>query len=188
MAIPTINPDTVLGAQQGDEQAWCVLYRTWTPVVIGWCAYHGGSSIDREEAAHESFIRLHRIIGRLRAPESFPSFLYGIVIRVVREHRRSSWWSRWVPVALAERAIDSPSPERRVELTQAARDLEAVLDSLREHHREVMILCRVLGHSHTEAANLLGISPNTVRSRLGRAQKIFDERIRKRGLVTLEAL
>ncbi len=184
--LPATDPAVVLAAASGDEQAWRVLYRTWTPTVLAWCGYHGGSRVDRVEAAQESFVRLHRVLGRLQKPESFSSFLHGIVLRVVREHRRRSWWSRWLDVVLPEAVCAAPSPERRAQLSETVRDLEDVLDALPAHHREILVLCRVQGLDHVEAAAVLDISPHTVRSRLSRAQRAFDERCRKRGLVAAE--
>ncbi len=37
------------------------------------------------------------------------------------------------------------------------------------------------GHTHTEAAEILGVNANTVRSRLARAQRIVEARWRRRG-------
>jgi RNA polymerase sigma-70 factor (ECF subfamily) len=158
--------------------------RDWGPVVLGWRRYQGAP--DPEDAAHEVFIRLYQRLDWLDEPQRFRAFLYGISKRVISEHRRRAWWRRWSG-APAPRLDPGPDPEHQLRLAQAVRDVEGVLARVPERFREVLIHSDVEGRSPAEIAELLDLSPNTVRSRLARGRARFRQEARRRGL-SLEAV
>jgi RNA polymerase sigma-70 factor (ECF subfamily) len=184
LSLPPVSPQQIQAARQGATPAWNALVRDWGPVVLGWCRYQGAP--DPEDAAHEVFIRLYQRLDRLDEPQRFRAFLYGISKRVISEHRRRAWWRRWSG-APAPRLDPGPDPEHQLRLAQAVRDVEGVLARVPERFREVLIHSDVEGRSPAEIAELLDLSPNTVRSRLARGRARFRQEARRRGL-SLEAV
>jgi RNA polymerase sigma-70 factor (ECF subfamily) len=151
-------------------------------VVLGWCRYQGGASIDHEDAAHVVFIRLHARLHTLEDHTRFRAFLYGITRRVVSEYRRSAWWRRWVPGASLERVDPAASPERQAQRAQQALQIEVVLEHLPHIFREVLVLCDVQGRTMAEASELVGVPMNTVKTRLFRGRARFRKEARRRGV------
>lgn len=60
-------------------------------------------------------------------------------------------------------------PSQHAIAGEAAAKLEASLDRLEEDQREVILMARVIGMSHTEIAAELGLAEGAVRTRLSRA-------------------
>jgi RNA polymerase sigma-70 factor (ECF subfamily) len=167
------HPWLVTRALEGGERELDDLAKAWLPHVYHWCHRLGGPTVDAEDAAHDALMVLCRRLQRVSSPEQFPAWLFGIVRRVVANHRRKAWVRRWVPTPFREGPSPDRSPESRTEAHRAAERVWAVLDALPPHQREVLVLCHLEEHSATEAADLLGIPPGTVKSRLRAARKAF---------------
>lgn len=160
----------------GDPAAIEQLVAAWLPTVYAWCARLGSGRIDAEEAAHDVMMLLVRKHGTLDGPERVPAWLFSTCRRVVANHRRRAWWQRWLPgVSLDQRAgperTDGPSDHREL-CDRVAR----ALDKLSAEHREVLVLCYFEDRSVVEAADLLGVPPGTVKSRLYYARTKFQAR------------
>lgn len=164
----------ITAALDGDPVALERVISGWLPTVYSWCARLGAGRIDSEEAAHDVMMifvhRRHTIEG----PERLSAWLFGACRRVVANHRRRAWIRRWVPGVLLD---NQPAPERADALSEArdlARSIERVLDRLSVAHREVLVLCYLEERSVLEAAELLGVPPGTVKSRLFHARNKFQ--------------
>lgn len=76
-----------------------------------------------------------------------------------------------------------PGALAEIEADETKRQLHEALNSLEEHYRKVIELVDIEGLSYDEAADILEIPVNTVRSRLSRARealKIKIVRMRKK--------
>jgi RNA polymerase sigma-70 factor (ECF subfamily) len=60
------------------------------------------------------------------------------------------------------------------------RDLEAAIASLPRGARHVLVLVGVYGHSHEEAAGMLGIAVGTCKAQLHRARALLGARLDER--------
>ena len=160
----------------GDRFAVDALAKAWRPHVYRWCHRLGGPGFDAEDAAHEVLIVMCRRLPGLRDPATFPSWLFAITRRVMANQRRKAWWRRWLPGAtVGDRPIEGPGPEDVAEARLAAERVWAVLETMADNHREVLILCELEERSATEASQLLGIPTGTVKSRLRVARTRFRE-------------
>jgi RNA polymerase sigma-70 factor (ECF subfamily) len=56
-------------------------------------------------------------------------------------------------------------------------DIEAALDRLPRGARDVVVLVGVYGHSHEEAANMLGIATGTSKAQLHRGRKLLARQL-----------
>src|SRR4051812_10210676 len=75
-------------------------------------------------------------------------------------------------------ASDEPDPERLAASGELRRLLEAAVDALPEEFRTVFVLREVEGLSTAETAASLAIRPETVKTRLHRARRLLQERLR----------
>ena len=82
--------------------------------------------------------------------------------------------------ALAEDGAWFQSPARDTQITSAldafglARDVQAALTRLPRCCRQIFLMSRILGFSHSEIAQEIGVSLRTVNRSLGRALEHFD--------------
>lgn len=119
---------------------------------------------------------------RTEAGSALP-WLYGIAANLVRRDRRST--SRGIAALerLGRRAPVTIDPlldlDSRLDAENDVHDLRAALLSLREEEREVLLLVAWEELSPSEAAAVLGIDPQTARSRLHRARQHIRQQIER---------
>lgn len=150
------------------------------PLVTGWATRLGAGTIDAEAAAADALLVILRRLPDLHPGAPVEPFAWGVTARVVREHRRASWWRRWVPGAEPESVAPdrgaSPADRERIRLVYR------VLGALSEPHREVLVLMDLEERSASEVAALLGVPEGTVRSRLRLARDAFRAEAGRVGL------
>jgi len=135
-----------------------------------------------EDAAQDVFIVVHRRWDSYDADWSaVEPWLFGILLRVARSHRRS-WWRRLKVFALPEeRAVEGTCPaSHRTDPGMAAERrervelLERVLGRLSPTKRAVFVMVELEELSVPQAAESLGLNLNTVYSRLRVARADFE--------------
>ena len=133
-----------------------------------------------EDAAQDVFLVVHRRHGSYDSRWSrVETWLFGIVLRVARDHRRSRrrWHFRFDPTAdvekvLEHRAVKHGGPESDLARREAVELLELALGALDDRKRAVLVMVDVEGFTVPEAAEALGVNVNTAywRLRAGRAE------------------
>lgn len=113
-----------------------------------------------------SRIVINEALGRLRkkrreAEEKFPTEKAVVDARIIR-----------FPVATS-----TDDPERNMAQRQILALIERTMDGLPEKFRVVLMARTIEGLSVEETAQLLGIKPETVKTRLYRARKLLHEKI-----------
>lgn len=145
------------------------LHRLYREHAGGLCAYLTrclrGDSAQAEGIVQEAFLRAWEKRDSLRSVDAFRPWLYTIAMNVLRQRKR-----KLAPLAVEDpRAVcPRPSPEEHVD---ASRRLDAVLvglDELPEEQREAVLLVRMRGLKFREAAEVLGVPENTVKTRVRR--------------------
>jgi RNA polymerase sigma-70 factor (ECF subfamily) len=154
------------------EMVWRAARRLGTPE----------SSLD--DVAQDVFLVLHRRLADYQGGRaSLRSWIYGIVLRVVRDHRRTfrRKEARCVPLgpedAGGEAPVPStaPAPSEVAERNEAFALLCALLDELDQDKRELLVLSELEEMTAPEIAQVLGANVQTVYSRLRVARKAFDD-------------
>lgn len=173
MISRSFDPALVVAARAGDAAAREELADTVVPMVLQWCARLGGPRVDAEDACHDVCIVVLTRIDRLEDPERFGTWLFGITRRVLAQHRRRAWVRKWVPGLTVEVTDHRADPGRDAEARQTTRRVHAVLESLSENEREVLVLFDLEERTESEVADLLDIPLGTARSRLRTARERF---------------
>ncbi|MGE0789891.1 MAG: RNA polymerase sigma factor [Sandaracinaceae bacterium] len=126
-----------------------------------------------EDALQDVFVIVHKKLPTFEGRGTLRSWLYGIAVRVAREHRRKrSLFARWFDALSRrdelERANDDPhgDPHAALSVKRAAAQLDQLLSGLAPERREIYVLIEVAELSVPEAAEVLGINLNTTYSRL----------------------
>lgn len=130
-----------------------------------------------DDAAQDVFLVVHRRLADFEGRSTVKTWLFGIALRVARDHRRRA--RRDAPSETAPDELRSPgaSPHDALERTEAARMLDKLLESIDEDRRPVFILTELEGIAAPEIAAVLGIPLNTVYSRLRLAREEFEKAV-----------
>jgi RNA polymerase sigma-70 factor (ECF subfamily) len=131
------------------------------------------SRAELEELGQEVFLTLSDTATRYEERTRLRAWLYGIAVRKAKSWRRNTWLRRKL---LGQHGSTgpgtspgiAPSPEREVAMRQEA---TRVLSQLPSEQRDVLLLHAVEGFTGEEIAQILGIRPKTVWTRLHRARR-----------------
>jgi len=173
-------------AQGGDERAFELLVarheqRAWR-VARNLVA----SDEDARDLAQEAFLRVFRNLANFDFQHGFTTWLYRIVtnlaIDLLRKRRATMSTTRADPEEgeydLADANVDMPSDG--LERAELAQDVRACLAALAPHFQSVLMLREMEGLPCNEIAQIVGATHVTVRWRLHRGRKLFQEEWERR--------
>ena len=179
---------------EGDDEAFSVLVRKYQKQVHALAWRKIGDFHIAEEITQDTFLNAYKRLTTLKEPQRFVGWLY-----VIAANRCSSWLrkKRLYPQSLEhldqtdkdhlkkEVYSEYVAEENERISGQAQRDVvKKLLAKLGESERTVMTLHYFGEMSCTEIGAFLGVSANTVKSRLRRAQ----QRLQKEETIIREAL
>jgi len=141
-----------------------------------------------EDVVQQVFLVVHRRLPEFAYASSVRTWVFGILVRVVREHRR--WVRRknphhfW-PGTDPETLVDEGGfrPDESMARAEAAHLVQEWLNELDDDKREVFVLAGLAQMSAREIAEAIGSNTRTVYSRLRAARIDFEkaaERYRRR--------
>jgi len=162
--------DTVKRCQVGDAQAMEMVYREYkTPLFNLACRFAKNYSSSKD-LLHDIFINVFTNINGLRAPEAFNSWLYRIAINTCISFVRQTGKANEIPFEEIEGTYCSDEVDHPLR-----QYLEQALKTLPVNQKTVFLLHDVQGFTHTEIAQMAGISEGTSKSQLFKARmKIKD--------------
>jgi RNA polymerase sigma-70 factor (ECF subfamily) len=150
------------------------LYRAHLGQIYGLCLRLTGQPALAEDCTQECFIAAWRALPTFEGRSQLSTWLHRIAVNTVlaQRRRRPSDALREAGV-LDEAAIEVP------DATDAAGtvDVEAALDRLPQGARDVVVLVGVYGHSHEEAAQMLGIATGTSKAQLHRGRRLLAQQL-----------
>lgn len=123
--------------------------------------------VEAEDILQEVFMRIHRHLCCLPAPEKLEPWIYQITRNLIIDHYRQRKELVEIPDSLSEEP-DFPETDPQAEL---ALSLGEMIDQLPEHYRQALILTEYQGLSQKELAEQLGISFSGAKSRVQRARE-----------------
>jgi len=133
-----------------------------------------------DDVVQDVFLVVHRRLGDFQGRSSAKTWLYGIVRRVVADHRRTQRRKPGLDTpGPAEGDLDAmtsgeQSPQASVEQAERVRLLHRLLAELDDDKREVFVLSELEGLTMAEIAEALDVNPNTISSRLRAARREFE--------------
>ena len=195
MPEPKTNPsDAALieRCRRGEAGAFDILVERYQRKVIGLCLRHLRSYEDACDLAQEVFVQVFQHLAEFQGKSSFSTWLYRITLNACYNKQR--WWKAKGRSAvtsldglLESRAgaadssalLKGPDPgalanlERKEELQQ----LQTALEGLDDDHRQVVEMVDIEQLKYEQAAQVLRVPVNTVRSRLNRARQQLKQRL-----------
>lgn len=133
-----------------------------------------------EDAIQDVFVVVHRRLADFEGRSSLRTWIYGIAVRVARDHRRRERRKGGLSPLDFEPEDRAPGPHEHAAQSEALSELAAVLEALDEPKREVFVLCDLHELSAPEIAEVLGINLNTAYSRIRAARQEFKAAFERR--------
>ena len=162
----------------GDESAFSTLVRKYQKPVHAFVRRKVGDFHIAEEITQDIFLRVYEKLQTLKNPNTFAGWLY-----VIAAHQCFAWFEK---KRIPMESLDAMPPEELEELAygqyrakqqeefaneQQREVVEGLLQKLPEGERSVVTLHYLDSMTCEDVSELLGVSPNTVKSRLHRARK-----------------
>jgi RNA polymerase sigma-70 factor, ECF subfamily len=175
----------VTAVKGGDTRAFKVLMQRYQRKVYAVAYGFLRNQEDALDVVQESFIKVHRYVGKFEGNSSFYTWLYRIVANLCIDHLRKAKRHRDVEFddGLRHDGKDEPPSDllphlaqfgdpsdmlRRKEILAA---VEACLDHLSDNHRAVIVMRELQGMSYEEMAQAMKCSKGTIMSRLFHARR-----------------
>ena len=136
---------------------------------------------DAEDVVQDAFVQAYVKLRSFKGKSSFYTWLYRIAVNMALSRGRRMRVRRSVEKP-RERFSEEPqdpngSPSERMEREEHAGEIRSALESLSEEHRAILVLRGVEGFDYQTIAQILNLSPGTVRSRLHRARIQLREQL-----------
>jgi RNA polymerase sigma-70 factor (ECF subfamily) len=174
--------DLIRCAQSGDELAFATLVRRHERRAYRVARNMVPGREDALDLAQEAFLRVFRSLDRFDFRHDFTTWLYRIVTNLGIDHlrKRRPMVSTSVMIGDDESQIDLPdasvpNPSERLESLETADQVRTCIDNLAPHFRAVLTLRELEGLSCIAIADIVGATHVTVRWRLHRGRKLFQE-------------
>jgi len=168
--------DLVAGAKRGDETAIRTIVRLQNQTLFR-LARSIVSDQDAEDAVQEAYLRAFRDIGGFRGESSLKTWLGRIVVNAALERLRRERPDHVIPFPPPTLLAD---PERTMAHDQIRHMLEQAIDELPPAFRGVVVARLLEEMSVEETAQILGLKPETVKTRLFRARVLLRAAVVKR--------
>lgn len=129
-----------------------------------------------EDAVQDVFVVVFRRWGEFEQRSSLRTWIFGIVMRVARDHRRARK-RHLARLRLAQQNADvlAPvdSPHQGAVLREASRLLHAALDRLSDEQRALIVLADLEEIPTAEIAEIMNLNPSTCRGKIAAARRAF---------------
>jgi RNA polymerase sigma-70 factor (ECF subfamily) len=175
----------VARAQTGDSEAFAELVHRHSAAVFRLAVSILGLGFipEAEDVTQEVFFKVHRTLESFRGDAEFSSWIYRITFNhAVNLKARVRFRSPQADEMVFYRAITpEPGPDRQFETAERDQVLAACIQTLPEVYQSALRLYYWLGAGVGEAAELLGVPENTVKSYLYRARQLLYTLLKERG-------
>ena len=180
-ALPTEATDEslMIRFQSGEEGAFAFLLRRHQSPLYNFALRHLGSTSAAEEVVQDAFVRVVQSAGEFKHEARFSTWLYTIARNLCVDQMRRAALRRHPSLdgpgradghdgpTLGERTADGRADvERAVASGEIRERVLAAVARLPSEQREVFLLREVSSLPFTEIARIVGVSENTVKSRM----------------------
>jgi RNA polymerase sigma-70 factor (ECF subfamily) len=178
-------------AQRGEEDAFAMLVRRHQARAARIARNLVPGDEDAQDLVQEAFLRVFRSLDRFDFEHDFTTWLYRIVTNLSIDYLRrrrptvstagGGPGSDFEPESEFDIAdADAPAPDRALDARETKAKVRACIDALAPHFQAVLILRELEGLPCTEIARIVGATHVTVRWRLHRGRKLFQEEWERR--------
>ena len=154
-----MDPQTEAAYADYVEQSW--------PTLVRAAVFLGARPHEAEDLAQATLVRCYTGWELVSSAENRDAYVYRMLLNSLRDSRRTRWFRSSQPYAdLPAEPAPGPDASERVAVADA---VHRALGSLTKPNRDVVVLRYFVQLSERQTADVLGIPPGTVKSRLSRA-------------------
>jgi RNA polymerase sigma-70 factor (ECF subfamily) len=168
----------------GEEKAFEELVDRYQTRLLNFIYRTTGDRERAEDLVQEVFVRVYRHIHRFDRSKKFSTWIYTIASNLAKNELRNrsrnplvlfqtikrNWQDEDRPLQFEDPASRPDDLFRRRHLREL---VEASVQKLPAHHRQVFVLRELEGKSYEESAEITSCNLGTVKSRLNRARNAF---------------
>lgn len=196
-ALP--EPELVAYAKAGRREAFAALMTRGNQRLFRVARSIVRDEVEAEDVLQEAYVRAFAKLAEFRGEASIFTWLTRIVINEARGRLRKrretvglealeAAQDRDGTIVMFPTTLGADDPERDAARSEMRRLLERAVDGLPEPFRVVFILRDIEGATMAETSDVLGVRPETVKTRLHRARAMLRDNVEKKiGPVILEA-
>ena len=166
-------------AKNGDHSAFEQIVTAYEKKVYNMALRYTGNPEDALDISQEVFLRVYRFLHKYKGESSLSTWIYRITMNVCHDTAGNE-------TNIYELSLDSGpgddeqtteiadmryDPEKELEKKHTRQLIQQAISMLDGDHRDVIIMRDINGLSYDEIANVLNISPGTVKSRISRARE-----------------
>jgi len=179
MAEPIIDERVIAACQQGDRDAFALLFESYKDKVFSIAVYSfGGDQTAASDVSQQIFLKLMTTISQFRGDSAFTTWLYRMVVNTCideqRKRRRFLPFGESIPMSKLE---GRRGPEKQYAKREVADCVQAAINELKPKFRMPILLKYVEGLSYEEIAEVLSCSKGTVASRLNRGHQALARKL-----------
>ena len=153
-------------AQDGDAEAFGLLYERHAPAVFRFIYSHLDNRLDAEDLTDDVFLRVWRSLSKFRDQGvPFVAYLFRIARNALIDHYRRSKNGHHLESTIEDKVIvdTCPDPGELAIAKMEHQELRQMLESLRDDYRMVIILRFLSDLSPDETAQVMGKSTGAIR-------------------------
>jgi RNA polymerase sigma-70 factor, ECF subfamily len=180
----TTMPDEILIAliAAHDKDAMRILFTRHNVRVFRFLLRILGDAATAEDLVSEVFIDIWRHAGRFEARSQVSTWILAIARFKAASARRRKSFDQLDEGAAASIADTADDPEAATHKKKRNAVLRDCLKQLSPEHREILDLIYYHGQSVAEAAQIIGVPENTVKTRAFHARKRIAQLMARRGI------
>lgn len=180
---PDAEEQLVHSLRNGEDSGFETLVRSYGPQVMAIARRYLQSEADAADCFQDTFVAVFQSIDNYQQRSSFRHWVRGVTINKClmklrkRQRRREDSIEHMLPMFdEAGNRVEVASPRQKSEIgelldsVQLQRVVREFIDKLPYDYRLVLLLRDIDGYSTSEAASILGIKVNAVKTRLHRAR------------------
>lgn len=175
-------------AQAGNQMALNQLVNEWYARIYNFAFKYLGDDFLASEVSQKTFITLYQKIHTIEESQKFRAWIYQVAFNHchAEQKKRKSRWN--IASLYTSRSGEAPpktdlrrasNPEENLQHNELANLLQKALAKISAPQRAIIIMKEYEGLKFKEIAEVLGISENTVKSRLygglKSLRKVFEE-------------
>jgi RNA polymerase sigma-70 factor (ECF subfamily) len=161
-------------AQAGDQSAFTCLVEAYQTPVYNLAYRMLGNSVEAENAAQETFIRMYTKLDTYDPQRKFSSWLLAIAshycVDLLRRRRMNYLSLDDLPPMVELSMPKTAQPEQVVVREQDAGAVQKLLEALPPNYRTPVVLRYWYDMSYREIAETMGVTESTIKTRLHRAR------------------
>ncbi len=127
-----------------------------------------------DDVVQEIFVVVHRRLVTFEGRSSLRTWLFGITLRIVRDHLRSTRRKATTDDDVDTLETRTPGPAELAERSEAVRLLHTILDGMDDDQREVFVMAELEQMTMPEIAEVVSVNLNTAYARLRLARQAFE--------------